>query len=201
MISPDNAKPQSNEEKKEIFFELTNSDCHFSGPFEDTHASYSNITNVLCSDDVIINNDNEEENTCIESTLQEEISLFNAHPFRRLKFPKPESYDLPDIAYFVSLRLSQLGYCVLDGVFEDNLISGIISEVTEFHQKNELCRGNILHSSSGVDYRNDKIKWLDGQSGGVKNISKGLAYVDTLVELLQPHVKTLCNVEGRTEVS
>ncbi|KAK3787239.1 hypothetical protein RRG08_055962 [Elysia crispata] len=95
--------------------------------------------------------------------------------------------------------LSQLGYCVLDGVFEDNLISGIISEVTEFHQKNELCRGNILHSSSGVDYRNDKIKWLDGQSGGVKNISKGLAYVDTLVELLQPHVKTLCNVEGRTE--
>ncbi|RUS70000.1 hypothetical protein EGW08_022236 [Elysia chlorotica] len=203
LRSPDNEKPQTKEEQKEIFFELSKTDCHYSGPSGGADVSYTDITSGLCYENLAMKNgSNNEENADIESnesSLLEEVPIFNTHPFRRLKFPKPESYDPQDIAYFVSLRLSQLGYCILDDAIEDDLISGIISEVNKFQQNNEFCKGNTLHSSSGIDYRNDMIKWLDGQSEGVEHISRCLAYMDSIVELMKPHIRAACNIGGRTE--
>ncbi|GFR90008.1 Egl nine-like protein 1 [Elysia marginata] len=199
VTSPNNAKPQTKEEKKEIFFELLKSDSGYAGPSESTDSSYNNIIDTLCNQDMIRNDKCIEQDGASESSTQTEVPMFNTHPFRKLRFPKPDSYDLPEVAYFISLRLTQLGYCILDDAFEETLISGIISEVTAFHEKNELCRGDTLNNTTDLDYRNDMIKWLDGQSEGSEYISKGLAFMDSLIELMKPHLRQHCNIQGRTE--
>ena len=204
ISTPNKVIPQTSEEKKEIFFELATSDSNYAGPSDDADASYTNIVDTFCSKDLnrqIDNNREAEKVDLVDNTLHEEIPLFNSHPFRRLKFPKPESYDLPDVAYFVSLRLTQLGYCVLDDALDESLIEGIISEVESYHQKNEFIRGDTFQHAGDTGYRNDMIKWLDTHSEGNKHISQGLSYIDSLIELLQPHVTKYCDVQGRTDVS
>ncbi|GFO32264.1 Egl nine [Plakobranchus ocellatus] len=201
IVSPVKRKPQTKEEEKEIFFDLIKSESDYTGPSEDIDASYGNIIETLCIDNSNPNNMCEDDvlESAIDNTQVEEVPLFDMHPFRRLKFPKPESYNLSEIAEFVSLRLTQLGYCILDNAFEEDLIDGIFSEMKSLHDNNEFSRGDTLQISSGPAYRNDMIKWLNQNKRSCEQIFQSLAFIDSLVDMLKPHVRNYCDIEGRTK--
>lgn len=218
------------EVNKDIFLEMKSSDrVIYHGPGGQEEESFTDPSDIGCDhivDEETLNSidlrvespSSDTENVISESNnsqLKEDASdegviPFDERPLRRLKFPKPDSYDHKDLAEFISLRLVNLGYCIVDDVFTEDIIDGVRCEIRQLNESQCLQTGQLAGGrTSGDDsqkvteteIRSDLIKWIDGNEESLPNARTVLTTMDSIVNYINnSYMKPYGYIKGRTKV-
>ncbi|XP_005094821.1 uncharacterized protein LOC101858927 [Aplysia californica] len=228
--SNDNETVLASEEPKNIFTDLINSEVDtYHGPHTDSYTenesvsfSYGECTETHQIDqipgDISVDQyipkteDPANVHHAVQSVDEDgDLMPFDSRPLRRLKFPKPDSYDHQDLAEFISLRLINLGYCVVDEVFTDEVIDGVISELKGLKNTDGLKTGQLAGGrTSGNDdekvtetaIRSDMIKWIDG-SDSEETLPFGQQVISTMDSIMNfinnSYMKPYGFIQGRTK--
>ncbi|XP_059148010.1 uncharacterized protein LOC131935563 [Physella acuta] len=180
--------------QKDIFNEFMQSDKTFTGPADETEHQETKLHSSTDSHDL-----------SVLQTLEadKDLVLFDTGPFIEPTFNRPSSFQHKELAQFICSELIGSGYCVVDGLFDNELIDGMLSEAQGLNYKTgELGGGR----SSGDDtkkvvntnIRSDKIKWIEGNEKELPNAMKVLNTMDSITSFFSFHLEN-CFIQGRTK--
>ena len=126
-------------------------------------------------------------------------------------FPQsqPENKTLECISEFVHTSLVKDHYCVIDSLYSDKDITGLMSEVHQLRKsgvfKDGKLSGGITASEDTQKYtqkktRDDVLTWIEGSEPNVQHIAKHMNYLDSVIIHSKDWLKQLgYDISGRTK--
>lgn len=125
------------------------------------------------------------------------------------EFPQPEKKTLECISKFIRTNLVNSDYCVIDNLYSEKEIAGILSEVYGLRKsgvfKDAELSGGITATDSTQKYtdkktRDDELTWIEGNEPNVQHIANHLNYLDSVVIESNEWLKELgYNITRRTK--
>lgn len=168
---------------------------------DDEHHTITNTCTSIGDDDT---------KDSLTSTVTEFPTNLDARPLRKLKFPKPDSYETNELAEFIGLRLINLGYCILDDLFEVNQVNKMYKELNDFSSKHSLFYDRLfdsdLHASGGqlilnVENNIENSKIIEDDEQNLGTIFSALSSLDSIMKVINPNLRKYAKIKGRTKVN
>ncbi|XP_078673153.1 egl nine homolog 1-like isoform X2 [Branchiostoma floridae x Branchiostoma belcheri] len=133
---------------------------------------------------------------------------FDERPLKPIEPCQTRTKDLDDVARHSVGRLRQDGFCVLDGLLDDDQIDRILEDVRRVDGSGGMKAGELAGGrTSGDDrekrtksaVRGDRIIWLQGTEPDYPNIGTLINFIDTLVGKFNRYLEGETVIKGRTK--
>ncbi|XP_066280658.1 egl nine homolog 1-like [Branchiostoma lanceolatum] len=133
---------------------------------------------------------------------------FDERPLNLIKPCQTWTKDLDDVAAHSAGKLRQDGFCVLDGLLDDDEIARILEDVRRVDGSGAMKSGELAGGRASSDdkekvtkptVRGDRIIWLQGSEPEYPNIGTLINFIDTLVGKFNPYFEGETVIKGRTK--